>query len=46
VPEVLLAGDHAEISRWRSEQSLQRTKELRNDLIKQPVRDRHQPDES
>jgi len=46
VPEVLLAGDHAEISRWRSEQSLQRTKELRNDLIKQPVRDGHQPDES
>ncbi len=46
VPEVLLAGDHAEISRWRAEQSLRRTKELRNDLIKQPVADRQRPDES
>ena len=46
VPEVLLGGDHAEISRWRSQQSLQRTQELRNDLIKHPVEDRHRPDES
>jgi tRNA (guanine37-N1)-methyltransferase len=33
VPEVLLGGDHAAISRWRAEQSLQRTEERRRDLL-------------
>jgi len=33
VPEVLLNGDHVEISRWRSEQSLRRTRESRKDLL-------------
>jgi tRNA (guanine37-N1)-methyltransferase len=33
VPEVLLGGDHAAISRWRAEQSLQRTDERRRDLL-------------
>ena len=39
VPEVLLNGDHVEISRWRSEQSLRRTRELRKDLLNLRVAD-------
>jgi tRNA (guanine37-N1)-methyltransferase len=34
VPEVLLCGDHARIARWRREQALLRTRELRPDLLK------------
>jgi tRNA (guanine37-N1)-methyltransferase len=30
---VLLSGDHAAIARWREEQSRQRTRERRPDLI-------------
>jgi len=33
VPEVLQSGNHAEIARWRSEQSLLRSKERRPDLV-------------
>jgi tRNA (guanine37-N1)-methyltransferase len=33
VPEVLLSGNHAEIARWRAEQSRLRTKERRPDLL-------------
>lgn len=33
VPEVLLSGNHAEIEKWRSEQSAQRTRERRPDLL-------------
>ena len=33
VPEVLLSGNHPEIARWRREQSLQRTKTRRADLL-------------
>jgi tRNA (guanine37-N1)-methyltransferase len=33
VPDVLLSGNHAEIARWRKEQSLLRTAERRPDLI-------------
>jgi tRNA (guanine37-N1)-methyltransferase len=33
VPEVLLSGNHAEIARWRVEQSRERTKERRPDLL-------------
>lgn len=33
VPKVLLSGNHQEIARWRQEQSLQRTRERRNDLL-------------
>lgn len=33
VPEVLLSGDHPKIAQWREEQSLQRTKEKRQDLL-------------
>jgi tRNA (guanine37-N1)-methyltransferase len=33
VPEVLLSGDHGRIARWRREQSLRRTFELRPELL-------------
>ena len=34
VPDVLLSGNHAEIAKWRREQSLKRTKKNRPDLLK------------
>jgi len=34
VPDVLLSGNHAEIEKWRREQSLKRTMERRPDLLK------------
>ena len=34
VPKVLLSGNHQEIEKWRSEQSLKRTRQLRPDLLK------------
>ena len=34
VPEVLLSGHHANIEKWRCEQSYKRTKERRPDLLK------------
>jgi tRNA (guanine37-N1)-methyltransferase len=33
VPAVLLSGDHAKVAAWRREQSLQRTRERRPDLL-------------
>jgi tRNA (guanine37-N1)-methyltransferase len=33
VPEVLLSGHHAEIEKWRREQSRQRTRKQRPDLM-------------
>jgi tRNA (guanine37-N1)-methyltransferase len=33
VPEILLSGHHANIEKWRREQSLQRTLERRPDLL-------------
>ena len=33
VPEVLRGGNHAEIAKWRKEQSLDRTKAVRPDLL-------------
>ncbi len=33
VPEVLRGGNHAEIARWRKEQSVERTKAVRPDLL-------------
>ncbi|BBX93452.1 tRNA (guanosine(37)-N1)-methyltransferase TrmD [Mycolicibacterium boenickei] len=33
VPDVLLSGDHAKVAAWRHEQSLQRTRERRPDLL-------------
>jgi tRNA (guanine37-N1)-methyltransferase len=35
VPKVLLSGHHANIEKWRKEQSIIRTKERRPDLLKQ-----------
>lgn len=37
VPDVLLSGHHAEIARWRREQSLRRTLERRPDLLAKAV---------
>ena len=34
VPDVLLSGDHAKIAQWRKQQSLERTKKRRPDLLK------------
>lgn len=34
VPEILLSGNHKEIAKWRSQQSIKITKKLRPDLIK------------
>jgi len=34
VPEVLLSGHHANIEKWRQEQSLLRTKLKRPDMLK------------
>ena len=33
VPELLLGGNHGEIARWREEQSLERTRQRRRDLL-------------
>ncbi len=34
VPEILLSGHHANITKWREEQALERTKRKRPDLLK------------
>lgn len=36
VPEVLLSGDHARIAQWRREQSMERTRRRRPDLLGLP----------
>jgi tRNA (guanine37-N1)-methyltransferase len=33
VPEILLSGDHGKIAQWRTEQSVQRTRQRRSDLL-------------
>jgi tRNA (guanine37-N1)-methyltransferase len=33
VPDVLLSGHHAEVARWRAEQSIERTRRMRPDLL-------------
>lgn len=33
VPDVLVSGNHQEVDKWRAEQSLLRTKNLRSDLL-------------
>ena len=37
VPQVLLSGHHANIGRWRREQSLLRTRDKRPDLLEKAV---------
>ena len=39
VPDVLLSGNHEAIARWRREQSLLKTKQLRADLIEDQAND-------
>ncbi|MBI4037367.1 tRNA (guanosine(37)-N1)-methyltransferase TrmD [Candidatus Daviesbacteria bacterium] len=34
VPEILLSGNHQEIKKWREEQALKKTEQIRPDLIK------------
>jgi tRNA (guanine37-N1)-methyltransferase len=34
VPEVLLNGNHAEIEKWRAERALEKTRSIREDLLK------------
>ena len=36
VPDVLLSGDHGTVDKWRHEQSLERTRRLRPDLLQVP----------
>lgn len=36
VPDILLGGDHKAIARWRHEQSVERTRRRRPDLLNQP----------
>ena len=38
VPEVLVSGNHAEVDKWRREQSLSLTKKLRPDLLPEDLR--------
>lgn len=45
VPQVLLDGNHAEIQRWRQEQSYLRTRRRRADLLKPPALPRRQDNE-
>ncbi len=44
VPEVLLSGDHAQIARWRAEQSHHLTRQRRPDLIGLGPEDRRHED--
>ncbi|MGO2720577.1 MAG: hypothetical protein ACTIOA_08555 [Brachybacterium tyrofermentans] len=32
-PQILLSGDHAKIAAWRHEQSVERTRQRRPDLL-------------
>lgn len=41
VPEILLSGNHQAIAQWREQQSLERTRQRRRDLLKQAPA--HQP---
>jgi len=34
VPEVLLSGDHAKIEEWRNAQRIEKTRQVRPDLLK------------
>ena len=44
VPDVLLSGDHGEISRWRAEQSRLRTMQRRSDLWERYLRKQQAPE--
>jgi tRNA (guanine37-N1)-methyltransferase len=34
VPEILLSGNHAEIERWRNARQVEKTSQVRPDLLK------------
>ena len=34
VPDVLLSGDHVAIAKWRREQQIEKTQQLRPDILK------------
>lgn len=42
VPDILLSGNHAEIEKWRQEQSVKRTFERRRDLLPNALLTAHQ----
>lgn len=44
VPEILLSGDHQQIARWREQNSLERTRQRRADLL--PEQNKETDDES
>lgn len=44
VPDVLVSGHHAEVERWRREQSLSRTRKRRPDLLQSSTPDTEQDD--
>ena len=44
VPDVLLTGDHTEIARWREQNSLERTRQRRPDLLQEdPTQNKNEP---
>jgi len=43
VPEILVSGNHAAITRWRAEQARERTRRRRGDLVPDPSRPRAVP---
>lgn len=43
VPDILLSGNHQAIAKWREEQSLERTRQRRSDLLS--GRESHQPND-
>jgi tRNA (guanine37-N1)-methyltransferase len=44
VPQVLLTGNHGEIARWRREQSYEKTRQRRADLLDLPAREDGAPE--
>jgi len=44
VPEILLSGNHGKIEKWRKEQSLERTKQQRPDLLKEYEKNNNKKD--
>ncbi len=44
VPDILLTGDHGRIAKWRADESLERTKQLRPDLLKETDNDSEKAD--
>ena len=45
VPPVLLSGNHAAVAAWRREQSLERTRRVRPDLLQETISEQSQGDD-